>query len=55
MKSILANELIGTYPNMDNTPVVVLQVMLCGDGELIAEVMWKDDFDRLFDTKKKER
>ena len=29
-------------------PVVVLQVMLCGDGELLAEVMWKDDFDEIF-------
>ena len=29
-------------------PIVVLQTMLCGDGQLIAEVMWKDDFNDLF-------
>lgn len=29
-------------------PVVVLQVMLCADNELIAEIMWKSDFDNMF-------
>lgn len=31
-------------------PVVVLQVMLCGEQELLAEVMWKEDFDKMFET-----
>lgn len=30
-------------------PVVVLQVMLCGEQELLAEVMWKEDFDKMFE------
>lgn len=30
-------------------PIVILQTMLCGDGELIVEVMWKKDFDKLFE------
>ena len=29
--------------------VVVLQVMLCGEQELLAEVMWKEDFDKMFE------
>lgn len=30
-------------------PVVVLQVMLCGEQELLAEVMWKEDFDKMYE------
>ena len=30
-------------------PVVVLQLMLCGEQELLAEVMWKEDFDKMFE------
>ncbi len=33
-------------------PVVVLQMMVCGDLEVIAELMWKEDFDKLFDEAK---
>lgn len=33
-------------------PVVVLQVMLCGDQELLAEVMWKEDFDKMYEPLK---
>ncbi len=29
-------------------PVVVIQIMICGDMEAMAEIMWKDDFDRVF-------
>lgn len=29
--------------------VVVLQVMLCGNDEFLAEIMWKDDFDKMFE------
>ena len=29
-------------------PAVVLQVMLCGGEQLLAEVMWKEDFDKMF-------
>jgi glutamine synthetase type III len=32
-------------------PVVVLQVMLCGEQELLAEVMWKEDFDKMYEPK----
>ena len=28
-------------------PVVVLQIMLCGNDVFLAEIMWKDDFDKL--------
>ena len=34
--------------------IVVLQVMLCGDQELLAEIMWKNDFDKLFQNQIKE-
>ena len=43
----------GEYPNhweeKIKKPVVVLQVMLCGEQELLAEVMWKEDFDKTFE------
>lgn len=32
-------------------PVVVLQVMLCGEQELLAEVMWKEDFDKIYEQR----
>lgn len=38
----------GSYRSEDDA-IVVLQVMLCGEGELIAEVMWKDEFDKMFE------
>jgi hypothetical protein len=25
--------------------------MLCGEQEFLAEVMWKDDFDKIFEPK----
>lgn len=40
----------GTYSSWKEKikePVVVLQVMLCGEQELLAEVMWKEDFDKM--------
>ena len=53
MKSSMAESILSKNPLMRKNysgeePVVVLQVMLCGDGELLAEVMWKDDFDEIF-------
>lgn len=36
-----------TWEEKIKEPVVVLQVMLCGEQELLAEVMWKDDFDKM--------
>ena len=35
-------------------PVVVLQVMVCGEQELLAEVMWKEDFDKMFEPQESE-
>lgn len=29
-------------------PVIVLQMMMCGDMDVIAEIMLKEDFDELF-------
>lgn len=58
MKSPLADKLLDAtselkIPNTSCTykPAVVLQVMLCGEQELLAEVMWKSDFDKLFELK----
>ena len=33
--------------------VVVLQVMLCGEKKLIAEIMWKDDYDEMVKSNEK--
>jgi len=29
-------------------PIVIIQMMVCGESEVIAEIMWKSDFDELF-------
>lgn len=39
---------VGAYRDNKYKPIVVLQVMLCGEQELLAEVMWKEDFDKLY-------
>lgn len=36
-----------TYEEPVYEPVVVLQIMLCGNDTFLAEIMWKDDFDEL--------
>ena len=62
MKSEFAEQALTENPTMSiqvtneygakysqNKPIVVLQVMLCGNGELIAEIMWKKDFDEMYE------
>lgn len=59
MKSEMADLLLakspklkmGDYRNAEYTPVVVLQVMLCGEQQFLAEVMWKEDFDKMYEQK----
>lgn len=36
------------YRNSAEIPVVVLQVMLCGDKEFLAEIIKKEDYDKIF-------
>ena len=36
------------YPNINNTPIVVLQVMICGDKEFLAEVITKENYEKVF-------
>lgn len=59
MKSTMAEKILDKEPQLSksdeyrnnrNYPVVVLQVMLCGNEELLAEVMWKEDFDKMFES-----
>lgn len=59
MKSTMAEKILDKEPKLSrsdeyrnnrNYPVVVLQVMLCGNEELLAEVMWKEDFDKMFES-----
>lgn len=35
-------------------PIVVLQSMVCGDMQVICEIMWKEDFDALFEDGKEQ-
>ena len=35
--------------NEERRPVVVIQTMLCVNNELMAELMWKEDFDKMFE------
>lgn len=32
----------------EDIPVVILQTMVCGDLRVISEIMWKEDFDKIF-------
>jgi hypothetical protein len=51
MKSATAEKLLSKEPYLTHhgkdKPAVVLQVMLCAEQELLAEVMWKEDFDKV--------
>lgn len=35
-----------------DSPVVVIQSMIIGEKLMLAEVMWKDDFDEMFEDRK---
>lgn len=37
------------YINGDKKQVVILQMMMCGDKTVLCELMWKKDFDKLFE------
>lgn len=48
IRSQRADELFNTNPYFGSVPVVVLQVMLCDKSELIAELITKEDFNRIY-------
>jgi hypothetical protein len=58
MKSTMADLLLDKKPRLQkygkNEPVVVLQVMLCGEQEFLAEIMWKEDFDKMYEPQEGE-
>lgn len=35
-------------------PAVVIQSMIIGDGVMLVEVMWKEDFDKMFEVQNRE-
>ena len=56
MNSEMANVIFDINPKLKSgysersyKPIVVLQVMLCGEKQLMAEVMWKEDFDKMYE------
>lgn len=55
LKSPLADRLLSKNPILktENYPykekeVVIVQMMICGDMDVISEIMWKEDFDKLY-------
>ena len=38
--------------NCGERDVIVIQAMVCGDMEVLCELMWKEDFDELFNDDK---
>ncbi len=50
--SRLADSLFSENPKIisgdDKIPAVVLQVMVCGEGQLLAEVIKKSDFEAIY-------
>ena len=57
MNSEMADTILDRNPRLKKSdfrdseckPIVVLQIMLCGEKEFLAEVMWKEDFDRMYE------
>lgn len=37
-------------PSLHGAEIVVLQIMLCGNNELLAEIIYKEDYDELFNV-----
>lgn len=50
LKSDFANCLLHSNPKDGCEDVVVVQMMICGDMEVIAELIYKKDFDELFEN-----
>lgn len=52
--SSMERELFSKKPQLikdySNEPVVVIQSMIIGDKLMLAEVMWKKDFDLMFEV-----
>ena len=50
----ISNKLFDKNPTFYNghyyKPVVVLQAMMCGEKSVLCELMWKKDFDKLFEN-----
>lgn len=38
-----------SYMKEEKRPVVITQMMMCGESEVLAEIMWQDDFDKMFE------
>ena len=62
LMEILSNHEKCTYNPTENSyskyhcdcgekPIVVLQMVICGEMKAIAEIMYKEDFDRYFENK----
>jgi hypothetical protein len=39
----------GGYNKEEKRPVTIVQMMMCGELEVLAEIMWQDDFDKMFE------
>ena len=53
MKSNMADYIFNTNKprlSYDGEEIIVLQTMLCGEGEFLAEIMYKEDYDELFNV-----
>ncbi|MDF2505918.1 hypothetical protein [Clostridium sp.] len=37
------------YKSEEKRPVVIIQMMMCGESEVLAKIMWQDDFNKMFD------
>lgn len=56
LDSTLGKRLMSANPSLERKieyyssaqPVVILQSMVCGDLRVISEIMWKSDFEALF-------
>lgn len=59
LKSELSNEVLSdnptmllktgkSFPEKERIDIVIVQVVICGDMEVIAEIIKKEDFDKYF-------
>lgn len=50
LQSTLATNLLSDLPKLNNKRVVIIQMTICGDMEVIAEIMYQSDYDKLFNV-----
>lgn len=49
MHGVTANNIFGSCPKLDGKNIVVIQCMVVPNDYYLAEIMWKSDFNKIFE------